>query len=137
MMNKVVVHYLDGRVSKGVTLDFVPSKEAFHLSSAADDSKIARVLMRDLKAIFFVRTFEGDPGYTAPDANTDLQRVPGRKLRVTFRDGEIMFGNSAVYGPERDGFFLIPVDPNDNNERVYVLTRATKSVEMVKPSVAV
>ena len=34
-MNKVVARYADGRIVKGTTADFVPTKDSFHVSAAA------------------------------------------------------------------------------------------------------
>lgn len=136
MLNKVVVHFLDGRVSKGVTLDFVPNKESFHLSDATDERKVAKIATKELKAVFFVKTFAGDPAYAAVAPSGDLIKAPGRKLRVTFLDGEVVHGTAAAYTPGREGFFLIPADPRDNNERIYVFAHATRGVETLKPSVA-
>lgn len=137
MRNKVVVHYLDGRLLKGVTLDFVPTRDAFHVSDHADERKVTKVSAGELKAIFFVKSFQGDPSYRPPIPAGDLQKAPGRKLCVTFRDGEVIYGSAAVYSPERTGFFLLPADPRDNNDRIFVFAHATTSIEAIKPSVAV
>ena len=45
-----------------------------------------------------------------------------------------MVGAAAAYLPGREGFFLVPLDPEDNNERIYVYSHATKSVEALTPS---
>ncbi|HKQ62895.1 MAG TPA: hypothetical protein VJS92_16500 [Candidatus Polarisedimenticolaceae bacterium] len=135
-MNKVVVHTLDGRVLKGNTLDFVPNKTSFHLVDAADERKVAQIPTRELKAVFFVRSFHGDRSYKAPKVIEDKTRAPGRKLRVTFRDGEVIHGTSYAYTPGRDGFFLVPADGQDNNERIYIFVHATREVEVIQLSAA-
>ena len=137
MRNKVVVHYLDGRVIKGVTLDFVPNKQSFHLGDTTDEWKVTEVLSRSLKAVFFVKTFAGDAAHEPPPDCGELQHSAGRKLRVTFHDGEVIVGTSTGYAPGRDGFFLLPADPGGNNERIYIFAHATREVEALKPSVAV
>jgi len=133
LKNRVVIRYRDGRILKGFTWDFVPQKELFHLSDSEEERKIAEVAVRDLKAIFFVRTFAGNrlhkPDYTLEA----FVRVPGLKLKVVFEDGEVLYGTTNAYSSGRKGFFLMPADRRGNNERVYVFVEATKSVEPVQP----
>lgn len=136
MRNKVVVHFLNGRLVKGVTLDFVPAKPKFHVFDPEDEKKVAEVPTKDLKAIFFVKSFAGNPSHKPRGLGMETAKAPGRTLRVAFRDGEVIVGVAAVYVPGREGFFLVPVDADDNNERIYVYTHATTSVDTLKPSVA-
>jgi hypothetical protein len=64
MAVKVVVHYVDGSVLKGFTQNFYPSIDRFHLHSVAETSgKGTEIFVRDLKAVFFVRDFAGNPHY--------------------------------------------------------------------------
>lgn len=131
LKNRVVVHYKTGRLLKGFTWDFMPTKDAFHLADAADERKVSEVLIKDLKAVFFVRTFDGDakrePDYSAES----FRSVPGIKLRVCFSDGETLYGTSNAYSPSRKGFFLLPADTSGNNERVFIVSEAAR-VEQVK-----
>jgi len=132
--NKVVVHWLDGRIAKGFTLDFVPGKDGFHLADAEDERKVVEVRAMDLKAVFFVRSFEGnkDRNASVPDP---WDRAGGQRLKVTFLDGEVVHGTTTAYTPGRKGFFIVPADQGDNNERAYVFTDATRKVEIIPASV--
>ena len=129
LKNRVVIRYRDGRKQKGYTWDFLPNKEVFHVADEHDERKILEVSTRDLKAVFFVKTFEGNrlhkPDYTLEA----FRKVPGLKLKVTFEDGEVLYGTTNAYAPGRKAFFLLPADKKGNNERVYVLAEATKSIE--------
>ena len=60
---------------------------------------------------------------------TSDRPVPGRKLRVVFRDGEQLLGTTQGYAPGRPGFFLVPADPESNIVRCYVVTAATERVD--------
>jgi hypothetical protein len=64
--DKVVVHYADGRVAKGHTGDFNPGHPTFTLAPVGDGASSEPVTVRlaDLKAVFFVKDFAGDPEYT-------------------------------------------------------------------------
>jgi hypothetical protein len=132
-VNKVVARFADGRMLKGFTADFVPTKDLFHVTAAdaPAGSKPVQVQVKDLKALFFVRDFAGNP--THKDRNEfDPSRPPaGRKIKVLFKDGEVMIGTTVGYQPGRPGFFLVPADPEANTERCYVVTSATTSVTFI------
>ena len=128
MRNMVVVHFADGRILKGFALDFFPNKTSFHLEREASGESI-EVEIANLKGVFFVKTFRGDASATR---RKDVERAGmGRKIRIEFQDGETMVGYTSGYTPARTGFFAFPVDPDDNNEKVFVITAATRSVEFV------
>jgi len=130
---KVVVRYGDGRVVKGVTQDFFPNKDRFHLSSDTTTSEEpAEVLIRDLKAVFFVRDFDGNPGYNERKEYNNGDKAQGRKVEILFVDGEKLVGSTLGYDPNRLGFFLFPVDPESNNMRVFAVTAAIKSVRYIQ-----
>jgi hypothetical protein len=60
----VVVRYGDGRLIKGSTQNFFPTKKLFHLTPVDDPSgKAIEVSIADLKAIFMVLDFVGHPEY--------------------------------------------------------------------------
>jgi hypothetical protein len=129
--SKVVVRYRNGRVLKGYTLDFMPNKDVFHVIDPRDESSVTEVYTCDQKAVFYVKTFEGNPDRPGPPdfSEESLASVPGLKLKVTFDDGEVMFGTTNGYAPGRSGFFVFPADKTSNNERVYVFSDSTKLVE--------
>jgi hypothetical protein len=126
---KVVARYLDGRLVKGYTFDFGPSQPRFHIFAAPSASgPSTQVLVRDLKALFFVRDFDGDPARQDGRQFPPGDAVAGAHVEVRFRDGEVMVG--AVDGPTTDaqGFFLVPADSGSNNLRAYVVAAATRAV---------
>ena len=122
--NKVVARFKNGAIKKGSTGDFFPNRAIFHLKSG--NGEILEINVEELKAVCFVKSFEGDKGrmnkYTVP--------VPGggREVSVKFPDGELIIGYTQGYSPTRSGFFLIPADLQNNNERIYVITSATEKV---------
>lgn len=131
---KVVARYADGRIVKGYTFDFGPSQSRFHIFAepmACGSSTL--VLIRDLKAVFFVRDLVGNP------ARQDVQKFPpgaettGSHIEVRFRDGEVMVGTADSPVTDSQGFVLIPADPRSNNLRVYVVAAATRAVYPVEP----
>ncbi len=60
-MNKVVVRTLKGETIKGYTGDFSRSKPSFLLSSDDGSVRINQIIrLKDLKAVFFVKAFDGN-----------------------------------------------------------------------------
>ena len=126
---KVVVRYLDGKVIKGFTQDFFPNKDRFHLHHAAKSSgESVEVMVKDLKAIFFVQDFEGNAQYSERKSYGEGERAQGRKVEVTFADGEMLVGSTMGYDPNRPGFFIFPADPKSNNMRVFAVSSSVKKV---------
>jgi hypothetical protein len=126
---KVVVRYSNGKVIKGFTEDFFPNKERFHFIPADNPSGGAiEVSMKDLKAIFMVRDFIGDPLYKERKKYIEGEKPSGRKVEVTFIDGEVLVGSTLGYDPKRQGFFIFPADPKGNSIRAYVVSSAVEKV---------
>ena len=129
----MVARYQDGRVLKGVTNDFLPAKDRFHLVplESAPGSKPLEVLVADLKAVFFVRDFAGNPQHQESGEFDPAKAAGGRKIRVVFKDGETMVGTTQGYQPGRPGFFVVPADAKSNNERCFVVSVATREVSFL------
>jgi hypothetical protein len=128
MLNKIVIRYTDGKIKKGTTEDFLPNKDILHLRDR-DNGEIQKIIIKDLKAVFFVKDFEGNPNYQEKD---DIERVGlGRKIKVHFKDGEKLVGYTQGFSRDRAGFIIFPSDPNSNNEKAFVVTDATDKVYFV------
>ena len=88
----VVAHHVDGRETKGQTDDFSPARPTFTLIplDGADNREPVIVRVQDLKAVFFVKDFAGDPD----DSEWKHFEVPRLCLPVAvkFTDGEVMVG---------------------------------------------
>jgi hypothetical protein len=126
----VVARFVDGRIIKGTTHDFAPSKAEFHLHMDGDERSHAVPVRQDsLKAVFFVKTFEGNKQHQVKYSFDKGGGQGGRKIRVRFMDGEEIAGFTLGYTPQKQGFFLVPADPDGNNERIYILNKAVSSVK--------
>jgi hypothetical protein len=132
-MNKVVARFADGRVVKGTTADFFPAKDSFHLSVATDPAgaKPVEIHTKDLKALFFVKDFAGDPQRVKRNEFDPSRPPAGRRIRVVFKDGEVLVGTTTGYQPGRPGFFLVPADASSNNERCYVVAASTQEISFL------
>jgi len=129
--NKVVARYRDGRILKGFTHDFNQNKPVFHLSLAENKNEVVEINTCKLKAVFFVKTFEGNKDYKGPAEAIileKLKKMPGIKLKIKFYDGEVMYGTTQGYDPERKGFFMFPADQDANCERAFIIKESTTNV---------
>jgi small nuclear ribonucleoprotein (snRNP)-like protein len=133
MQNKVVVRYQDGKILKGQTSDFLPTKPVFHLSviDAPPGTPPLAVQISGVKAIFFVKDFAGNRERNEVLGFPTEKPVIGRKIRVDFQDGETLIGTTQGYDPNRSGFFMIPADTDSNNERCFVVTSAAKQISFI------
>lgn len=125
--NRVVAKFKDGRLLKGKTADFFPTKKNFHIELLTGE--IVLVDVTQLKAIFFVKDFFGNKEYN----ETYNDQVPGggKKIKVHFFDGETIIGYTLAYSPDRIGFFMIPADKGSNNSRIFVVNSSIESFEFI------
>ncbi len=125
----MVARFLDGHLVRGYTADFHPSKPQLHLSAEPHSSDTLFLQLSKLKALFFVRDFAGD------EMRVDRQEfgaaAQGRKVAITFHDGEILLGSTLGYKGEGQGFFVHPADARSNNLRVFVAPGATREVKFL------
>ena len=127
---KVVVRYADGRIIKGYTENFLPTKPSFLVRPTEDGTSIdpVEVSIRDLKAVFFVRDFVGDPNHMERKDFSDGVDAPGILLKVNFKDGEVIIGSALSYDPQRPGFFISPADSKGNNLAIFVVSQSVIQV---------
>jgi len=130
--HKVVVHFRDGEIVKGRTYDFTPTKDSFHVTTLQDHKHIVAVSTPLIKAVFFVGTFRGNKNHENHEEfsmeNFKFDDA-SLKVRVDFLDGEVMYGMTNGYSPNRKGFFVFPAEKRTNNARVFVIKDSTASVK--------
>jgi hypothetical protein len=124
---RLVVRYLDGRLLKGFNTDFTAAKRHVQVWMVPNGPEVSRITvpLGHLKAIFFVHDLQGDPG-EHPGVETSSER--GRRIEVTFVDGEVLEGTTLSYSPEGPGFFVTPLDSSGNNVRIFVTSGAVRHV---------
>lgn len=129
-LRKVILRYTDGRILPAYAPIFEEGQDPVPIVDL--EGLPLWVPLEDLKALFFVRTFSGNPDYDAPKTPASVPCPSGgRVVRLEFRDGEHILGDLAQAVADGDrGFFVTVLDPDDNNLLIYVNPAALVS----KPS---
>ena len=116
---KVIARYSCGRLIKGFIQDFLPTKKLFHLTPADNPSgKPIEVSIEDLKVVFMVGDFVGYPLYKERKKYVEGEKPSGKKVEVTFMDGEVLVGSTLGYDSKRQGFLIFPADYNHSMHRI-------------------
>ena len=130
-MNKIVVHWQNGEITKGHSTDFSSSGTIFHLKSMTDPLCVEKIRLEDLKAVFFVKDFRGD--FLHADSY-DFGKAPvsGKHIIITFSDGERFYGTSETIHKDRPGFFIFPIDPEANTIRAFVINSFIENIDITE-----
>lgn len=135
VQNLVVARYRDGKTIKGTTYDFGPQKKAFHVVPLGEEgAKVSEVLLSELKAVFFVKSLEGKQNHPLSREVIEEKAEPAglMKVKITFFDGETLVGTTHGYALERQGFFIVPLEGDSNNLRIFVISKAVQQVDTWK-----
>lgn len=130
--HRVVARYAKGAMIKGFTQHFLAANGSLMVSPAPEARANTRITVpfKDLKAIFFVRDDDGSSGSEGGTVLDPATR--GRKVSVTFADGEELVGTTVNYLRSAPGFFVHPADRKSNNERVFVVAGAVRDVTFLQ-----
>jgi hypothetical protein len=135
---KVILRFIDGKMLKGYIRDLKIAEDYLYLEDESNHQ--LKVRLKELKAIFYVRKFEGERGHmekkTLSGTSTGAKRV-----FVKFKDGETIMGimegeipwgkGSFLESMKEKAFTIVPVDEGSNNLRIVVVTTAVEDVAMV------
>lgn len=121
---KVVVGFLDRKRERGILDEFRPTGEGFVLFPPDDAERLRGrpIEFRACKAIYFVRTLEGNREFKENKGILPPTYRQGMKVSVHFPDGERMVGTTEGFLESRPGFTFYPADPKSNNLEIFVVT---------------
>jgi len=139
---KVVLKFLDGTIIKGYIRDFSEKSDELILQEL--DSNVVRAVKSDvLKALFFVKSFEGNRRYSEKKTY-GIRKPHGHRTFIKFVDGEDLVGFLEGELPwdkgfflthhtinNLRGFFLLPADAGSNNIKVFIFAHAVRDVTVV------
>ncbi len=128
---KIAARYRDGALVKGTTHNFTPQGPSFHVLPTGQGSaaRPTKIRLTELKAVFFVDSYEGNPAYEESKKFDPLDGRQGQRLSVIFEDGESIVGTVYEYNPSSIGFFLFPADSQANNQKVFVVNASVNHVK--------
>lgn len=124
---KIVVHYLDNTLERGHARFFFHMQDEAEMTDMEGNRK--KIDLQRVKAVFFVKEFQGDPEYGERKQFAGDSPTFGQKIQIAFVDGEILLGRAMGYRPEEKGFYFKPADPRSNNEVIFVPVSALKEVK--------
>ncbi len=127
-------------MTKGFSRDFDPACDSFHLVRREGQVAASQeIRLEDLKALFHVKTWGRKDkhsgmvaGFPAAKRASKGASGPLVKTVIEFYDGEKIFGYSLDYDPNRQGFYVVPADPADNNRTIYVVHSALVNIQFVR-----
>jgi hypothetical protein len=87
----------------------------------------------EIKAVCFVRDFEGGDTWREHRAFAARPKTPGLWVKLAFRDGDTAEGILAhnLMLLEPNGFHVIPPDPTFQNQRIFVPRPALSEVQVL------
>ena len=137
----VVARFRDGRMVKGYVKAFSSESDTVVLTDEKTREE-NRVALEELKAIFFVKSFQGVREHVEKKA-FGIRKLAGRKVFVKFHDKETLVGciEGAVpwdkgfsltkLGEKTKGVFLTPVDGDSNNVKIFVVGSAIQDITIM------
>ena len=130
-LGKVVVHTREHKIHRGFSKKEFIGDNVRILDESGNESTFP---IKDLKAIFFVKEFNGDPAY---DEVLFLKKETARPwlwVHVEFEDGEILEGrirNSEEIINGSNGFFIWVSDEYANSQSVYVVKKSIRKFKIM------
>ncbi len=131
-LQKVIVRTRDGEVIPGFANQ---DRIGTTLKIITQQGKEQKFSIDKLKAVFFVKDFQGNPEYDEIKFLNKQSVSSMVWVRVEFFDGEVLEGKipnnmELISSP---GFYLSPSDRDTNNKRVYVVKSSLKDFTFLCP----
>ncbi len=126
---RLVVRYTDGHILKGTSYTIDVDAAGFHLTPQASQASVDEtvfVRFSDVKAVFFVRDFDGK----FDKKTVEKEWAPeGSEVTVVFPDSEVIEGFSLIsLDEDQPRFHMIPKDQKGNNISIIIERANTAQV---------
>ncbi len=97
------------------------------------EGRLVHIPMSEIKAVFFVRSFEGNPERAERKVFRSRPRLAGLWVRMTFKDSEVLEGLLPNNLVEIDplGYLVTSPDVYSNNLRMFVPRTALTEMEII------
>jgi len=128
---RVVVRKLD----KGLIKGFLDPRAPFagQIEVLDRDGRLTHLPMSEVKGIFYVRDFEGNPERAERKVFRSRPRLAGLWVRMTFTDTEVLEALLPNNLLEIDplGYLVTPLDVYSNNVRIFIPRTALSKMEVL------
>jgi hypothetical protein len=134
---RVVVRYAEGRSLRGYLCGGDDATAWMRDSNTLTVKTVAgsyvEVQPSEIKAVFFVRSFDGVPDYSEFKVFAARPNGKGVWVRLHFLDGEILEGvaPNCLSTYSLPVLYITPPDPASNNEAVLVSKRFLKEMQVL------
>jgi hypothetical protein len=129
---KVVVRKLDKSILRGY-VDPRTYLNSGVIELLEFEGRLVNVPLVEVKGIFFVRDFEGNPRRPERKVFHSRPRQSGLWVRMIFKDHEVLEGLTPndLLGLDPTGFYVTPPDMYSNNLRVFVPRGSLAEMEVL------
>ncbi len=132
-MHHVIVKFLEGGEKAGEVFSFNMNFPVFYLQAknAKGEAENFPVKVDTVKQIIFLKKKDSNGNILHKetiDQSTYAGVLPYR-LMVEFKDGQRIDGSTNKYHSKDKGFFVVPLNPADKSERIYINAAAVKDVD--------
>ncbi|MFQ5454701.1 MAG: hypothetical protein ACE5EA_00685 [Nitrospirota bacterium] len=136
---KVVIHYKDGNIKKGLLHDFSEESDKIRIDIEKDEEGVETldIFLSDLKAIYYVKSHEGKKEYREKK-KFGLIEPKGKRVMVHFKDGEVICGfcnlddiqnnTGSINFSSLKNFFIFPSDPDANNIKIFIMASSVGDI---------
>lgn len=128
---RVVVRKLD----KGLIKGFIDSNGylANEIEVLDREGRLVQVPMSEIKGLFFVRDFQGNPDRAERKIFRSRPRLAGLWVRMTFKDTEVLEAllPNDLLAVDPLGFLVTPPDVYSNNLRIFIPRTALTEMEVL------
>ncbi|MGB9004452.1 MAG: hypothetical protein WCB96_01880 [Candidatus Aminicenantales bacterium] len=132
-MSRVAVQFAEGPEVVGRAVFFNAQKPTFPLEVQTEEGWILSRTIRldEVKKILFLKPGAGAGSHLHRETidQSTFASTLAFKLVVEFQDGEVVTGTAVKYSRQDKGFFVIPMNPGDRSERIYINARFVKNVD--------
>lgn len=97
------------------------------------EGRLQGVPLHELKGVFFVREFQGNPQHLERKVFRSRPKLSGLWVRMTFQDTEVLEGiiPNNLLSLDPTGFVFTPLDVYSNNLKIFVPRGALTGLEVL------
>jgi hypothetical protein len=129
---KVVVRKLDKSLVRGY-VDPRTYLSAGGVELLEFEGRLVNVPLEQIKGVFFVRDFEGNPQHPERKIFHSRPRQSGLWVRMIFKDREVLEGltSNNLLDLDPAGFYITPPDMYSNNLRIFIPRGSLAEMEVL------